>query len=186
MTARSRMLGVAVGMAALATAGTGLAMADDGPQYPAPGGSTFAQGLDGWSADSDAGCDILGLGVPGLCAVSNERADEHDGSLQTTFTSLVNALGAADATGGFSSPQFTVPADAQVGGAALTLERRLSSDAPLLDSGAAAHLAVDLVDSATGQRTRLLDRDLTADDTNWTADVVSLPAGALVAGHAYR
>jgi hypothetical protein len=179
------MLGVAVGTAALATAGTGLAMADDGPQYPTPGGSTFAQGVDGWSADSDAGCDILGLGVPGLCAVSNERVDDHDGALQTTFTSLVNALGAADATGGFNSPQFTVPADAQVGGAALTLERRLTSDAPLLDSGAAAHLAIDLVD-AGGARTRVLDRDLGAADTAWTGDAVTLPAGAVVPGHTYR
>src|SRR3954471_16679106 len=144
MTARSRMLCAAVGAAALATAGTGLAMADDGPQYPTPGGSTFASGLDGWTAGDDAGCTVLGALHSPLCAVSNERVDEHDGSLQTTFTALVNALGAADATGGFNSPQFTVPADAQVGGAALTLERRLSSDAPLLDSGAAAHLAVDL------------------------------------------
>jgi collagen triple helix repeat protein len=181
------MLGVAVvTTAALATAGTELATADDGPQYPTPGGSTFAAGLDGWTADQNVDCTLAGvIGAP-LCSVTNERVDDHDGSLQTTFTSFANALGAANATGGFTSPEFTVPTDAQIGGAALTLERRLTSDGPLVDSGAAAHLAVDLIDSATGQRTRVLDRDLTADDANWTADVVSLPAGALVAGHAYK
>src|SRR4051794_4464467 len=185
MTARSRMLCAAVTTAALATVGSTPAMAEEGPQYPTPGGSTFATGLDGWTAGDDAGCTVLGALDAPLCAVSNERVDEHDGSLQTTFTSLVNALGAADGTGGFTSPPFTVPADAAIGGAALTLTRRLTSDAPLLDSGAAAHLAIDLVDDA-GARTRLLDRDLTDADTAWTTDAVALPAGAVVAGRTYR
>ena len=184
MTARTRMLGVAVGAAALATAGTGLAMADDGPQYPTQGGSTFATDLGGWTVADGASCSLAGLVGSPLCSVANERVADHDGSLQTSLTALANAAGLIDGTGGFVSPAFTVPADAQVGSAALTLERKLSSDAPIADSGATAHLAVDLVD-AGGARTRLLDRDLGVADTAWTADAIPLPAGAVVPGHTY-
>jgi hypothetical protein len=193
MSARARMSRAVMLTAALASAGVGgvsLARAqDDGPQYPVPGGSTFAADLEGWTAAEDSGCSVLGIIGEPLCGVTNERSDDHDGSLVTTFTALVNALGIADATGGFSSPSFTVPADQEIGSAAVALQRALSSDAPLLDSGAVATLAVDLVDTtdpAAESRTQVLETTLDAADAGWAAERVTLPAGTVLPGHTYR
>lgn len=190
MFARTRALAAAVVTAVVGVSGASLALAaDDAPQYPVSGGSTFAAGLEGWTAADDSGCAVLGVLDAPLCSITNERVDDHEGSLQTTFTTLVNAVGIADGTGGFGSPAFTVPAGAQIGGASLTLQRRLTSDAPLLDSGAVAQLAVDLVDTtdpAAEQRTLLLDRSLDAGDGAWTRETVALPAGSLQGGHTYR
>jgi len=180
--------------AALAGAGVGgvsLARAQDevAPQYPVPGGSTFTTDIEGWAAAEDSACSVLGVIDAPLCGVTNERSDDHDGSLVTTFTALVNALGVADATGGFSSPAFTVPADQQVGQATIGVERALSSDAPLLDSGAVATLAVDLVDTtdpAAESRTQVLETNLDAADEGWAAERVTLPTGTVVPGHTYR
>jgi len=190
MTARSRRYRVALVAAALSVAGASLAAADGtAPQYPTAGGSTFATGLDGWKPAENAGCVVLGLPGDPFCSVTNERVDDHQGSLQTTFTSLADAAQAADGTGGFASPDFSVPADANIGRATLTLDRRLTSDGPLLDGAPVADLAVDLVDTTDPQavrRTTLLDRSFDSTDTAWTGEDVALPDGTVLAGHTYH
>src|SRR3954470_24807558 len=190
MTARSRTYRAVLITAALTAAGGAVAAADGTvPQYPTAGGSTFATGLDGWKPAENAGCTAAGLPADGFCSVTNERVDDHQGSLQTTFTSLANAANAADGTGGFSSPDFSVPADANNGRATLTLDRRLTSDGPPLDGAPVADLAVDLVDATdpqSEQRTTVLDRSLDSTDTAWTGEDVALPDGTVLAGHTYR
>jgi hypothetical protein len=195
MTAKTRRRGAALVTAALATvgvAGGSLARAQgDGPTYPTAGGSTFATDMEGWQPADGSACTVLGISVDPLplCGVENARADDHDGSLVTTFTALANAEGIITATGGFVSPAFTVPADVQVGGARLSLDRDISSDAPILDAGAAASLVVDLVDQtdpAAEQRTQVLAKTLGASDAGWTTESVALPAGAVVPGRSYR
>ena len=190
MTAKTRRWAAAAAFAALMVTGASMALAQgDEPQYPAPGGSTFATGMDGWKADDDSGCTTGGLSGLPVCSVANERVDAHQGSLQTTFTSLVNGAGAADGVGGFASGTFAVPSDAQIGAARLTLDRLLSSDAPLVDGGPVADLAVDLVDvtdPAAEQHSVLLDRSLDETDTQWTGETIALPDGTVRAGRTYR
>jgi hypothetical protein len=159
------------------------------PQYPVPGGETFSAGLDDWTPDADAGCTVLGALSDPLCSITNERVADHDGSLRTTFTSTANAFGAADGTGGFTSPQFTVPGDDQIGPATLTLDRILTSDAPLIDSGPAATLKIELIDETVPNsetRTQIAGIDLGATDADWARQLVSLGAGSVQAGHTYR
>src|SRR4051812_21891429 len=189
MTARSRTYRAALVAAALGASLVAGADAATAPQYPTAGGSTFATGLDGWKPADAAGCVVLGLSGDPFCSGTNEGVDDHQGSLQTTFTSPANAANAADGTGGFASPSFSVPADALIGRATLTLDRRLTSDGPVLDGAPVADLAVDLVDATdpqSEQRTTVLDRSLDSTDTAWTGEDVALPDGTVLAGHTYR
>jgi len=190
MSARAWKTRAAMLAAVLACAGIGgvaLAGADDGPQYPTAGGSTFATGLDGWKA-KDNTCQEAGLPLP-FCSVTNERVDDHQGALRTTFTSLANASEVADGTGGFTSPTFAIPGDASIGSVGLTLSRQLASDAPLVDGAPVADFSVDIVDvtdPAAQTRTRVLDTKLDANDTAWATQSVVVPGGAVAAGRSYQ
>src|SRR4051794_24824358 len=190
MTASMRMRCAALAALAAASLGAPAALAQDlAPQYPVPGGETFAAGLDQWTPDADAGCTVLGALSDPLCSISNDHVADHDGSLRTTFTAAANAFGAADGTGGFTSPQFTVPADAEIGPATLSLDRVLTSDAPLIDSGPAARLTIDLLDQTDPQnetRMQIAGIDLGALDAQWARQLVSLGEGSVQPGHVYR
>src|SRR5688572_6210989 len=112
------LLAVALITTAAAAATVSLASAQE-PATVAP--TTFT--------DAGSSCTFLSLGdVPGelpLCSVTNTPAER-----TTTFAPLLNAANALVGTGTLESDAFTAPSDLG-GGAALTIDRQVTIDAPI-------------------------------------------------------
>jgi hypothetical protein len=166
---------VAFGLAASASAAT----------YPKAGGNTFDSGTEGWAAER-ADCTLGGKAIPLICSVTNQftpAAGKPPGSLETSFTTLVNAAELFVGTSVWRSPAFNVAA-APSGPVVFSLDRQSEIQA-LLDLGGHADYKATLVDETTGALQELTSQRLEQAPT-FTTDRLALPGVALEAGHTYH
>jgi Ca2+-binding RTX toxin-like protein len=173
-------LACAIALAAWATASAGTAKAAT-TVHPA-GGSGFDAGPDGWTG-SDTSCTL-----PLVCTASNTHepaGGAPGGAIATNADIVLGLVGLFEATGTWTSPPFAIPADADVGGATFQYDRAFGSD-ELLDLDPQAEVVVELVDDTAGSTAVLLTDTLSGPEPDYTTRGVGAPAGAVVAGHAYR
>jgi len=145
--------------------------------YPAPGGSTFSGGLEGWKVTS-SNCSLIG--VPLLCTTeAGYDASEGSpaGSLQSKTSYLVNALALFKGESSFESPTFTV---SDSGAGAVTIQRSFL-DSDLAKLSPQLEYTVSLVDKTVGASTKVISETVTGESPFATKQG---PA-PLVAGHTY-
>ena len=176
MTPRSIITGAGLAAAAaLALAGSAVAAPSTAP---ANGG--FAVDSAGWSS---AGSCNNPLGV--LCTVTNRyRSDvgAPPGSMDAVFTNQVNAIG--DGSSLLASPSF-----AWRGGAATSLAfayDRRGDVAQLVRLGGEVNAMVDLVDTTSGARTRIVQPQPVVQSAGFATTSAPVPPGVLVEDHSYR
>jgi hypothetical protein len=164
----------------------GLAASASAAVYPVgPNGSTFDNGLDGWAAEQ-AECTLGDRPIPLICSVTNQHtpaAGKPAGSLETSFTTLVNAVELFVGKSRWRSPAFKVEA-APSGDVVFTIDRQAEVQA-LLDLGGHADYRTELVDETTGSTTVLTWARLMPGPA-FTTDRAVLPGAALQAGHTYH
>jgi RTX calcium-binding nonapeptide repeat (4 copies) len=185
MSARKQLpvswcLGLAALVAACVLAAAGAARA---ATYPAPEGSTFDSGAEGWTstlAQCSAGSGTL------LCTQENVHepdGGDESGGLVSRTTVLINALQLFQGQSTWSSPSFV--AQASQGPATLSYGRSFV-DEGLADLAPSAMIEAVLVDEAGATGVTLASEEITEADTGFETTEVELEPGTLAAGRSYH
>jgi Ca2+-binding RTX toxin-like protein len=149
--------------------------------YPS-GGSSFDGDADGWTG-SDASCAMTS-GVSLSCSASTTY-DASGRSLATDVDVTVNLLGLFSGSAVWTSPAFTIPADANVTGASLAFDAAFAAGG-LVNLGLTSQIDVRLVDETDAGTTPAATVMLDDRDATLAPQGGALPAGAIEAGHTYR
>jgi hypothetical protein len=150
----------------------GLATSASAATYPKANGNTFDSGTEGWVAER-ADCTLGGKAIPLICSVTNQftaAAGNPAGSLETSFTTLVNAAELFVGTSVWRSPAFRVE-EAPGGPVVFTMDRQSDVKA--------------LVDETNGSIQELTAARLEQAPA-FTTDRLTLPPAALEADHTYH
>ena len=179
---KTRTMALAAVSAALAaTPGTALAATTAYPN----GGSHFDTNTDGW-AGSATSCGALSAGGL-LCNTVNEQSGNTGnppGSIATRTTITLNALGLFRGEGTWTSPDFTVPASAQVDGATVALDRMFNAGS-LVDVQPSSAYSVSLLDRTAGTSRALTTETVNNDASQFATHSAAVPASAVQPGHRY-
>ncbi|HEU4701595.1 MAG TPA: hypothetical protein VFS37_03860 [Conexibacter sp.] len=149
--------------------------------YPS-GGSAFEADADGWTG-SDASCAMTS-GVSVTCSASTAY-DASARSLATDVTVTVNLLGLFSGSAVWTSPAFTIPADADVTDASLAFDAAFAAGG-LVNLGLTSQIDVTLADETDAGTTPATTVVLDDRDATLAPQGGALPAGAIEAGHTYR
>ncbi|HYC81661.1 MAG TPA: hypothetical protein VEB65_07735, partial [Solirubrobacterales bacterium] len=145
--------------------------------YPAPGGSTFSGGLEGWKV-TDSSCAIVGL--PLLCtAETNYDASQGNpaGSLAAKTSYLLNLLQLFKGEAAFESPNFTVSDS----GAGVVSVQRAFANGDLVKLDPRLEYTVSLIDKTAGTANKAITETVSA-ESPFMAKQGTAP---LIAGHTY-
>ena len=163
---------LAVG-AALVVGGSAVAVAA-APQsstYPQAGGNAFTADAEGWTASNET-CTLLGQDGSPLDPLWSVLCDTSSGadseSIYTRFTSLANAARSFEASGTWTSPEFTLDPSTDIGTAALSYSRQATFDSLLPDRGALVRVDAFLLEKNGDafDRTLVLREEIRSPDTS--------------------
>src|ERR1700741_1551096 len=182
-----RMRRATLGVAAAFAAGAALSASAQGATttYPSGGGS-FDSGAEGWIASGESCGQLSGVALAcSTTATYQPTGGNPGGALGTKNTVTLNVLALFQGSSVWTSPAFSIPADAQVTGASIGIDQVLV-DGGLFGLSPSSTVKVTLVDLDTLATTDLVTTPVNPTSTAYQTTSVAVPNGKVVAGGSYE